>query len=137
MYDILQSYVPAFFLAGALTIFALCLLFLVPFLLPPEVKDEWCERRERREEFRVSVPSAKLSKQDDELKVCEKRKDLNAFLSNNEQVNRKFATSMECILEKYLSMPKLVTGEECILGKMFSSKENIWELLGTSRETDV
>ena len=133
MYDILQSYVPAFFMAGALTIFALCLLFLVPFLLPPEVNDEWCGRRE---EFRISVPSSKLSKQDDELKVCEERKDLNAFLSNNDQGNRKFTASMECILEKYLSMPKLLTWEECIY-KMFSSKENIWELLDTSRETDV
>lgn len=46
MYGITGSYVPAFFMAGGFTIVGVCLLFLVPILLPADTIQQWEKRQE-------------------------------------------------------------------------------------------
>lgn len=51
MYKFTGSYVPAFYMAGAFTIIGVCLLFLVPILLPVDTAEQWKKRQE------VKLPS--------------------------------------------------------------------------------
>ena len=149
MYDITQTYEPAFYMAGAFTTLAVCLLFLVPWLLPAEVKEEWRARSTGYRTRTRSTDSTVSSKISDDSPLASKSSNLgNEYgnksfkegklcLQQNKTASRKFADSMEYILDVYLSMPKLISREDCVFSEMFSSLENVWELLGTSRETYV
>ena len=167
MYPILQSYVPAFYMSGAFTTLGVCLLFLIPFLLPPEIAQEW---RMRRKGYRVHIPSStssqatksftldsgsfsseseardrKVSESDKGVKGYEK-KDITVSLVKDsvelDIVKEKPDTStVGCVLEKYFSMPKLVNQQDCLLG-YFSDysrdSEDVWiHSLDPNRETMV
>lgn len=167
MYPILQSYVPAFYMSGAFTTLGVCLLFLIPILLPPEIAQEW---RMRRKGYRVQIPSSTPSQatksltldsgsfssesEDRDSKVsesgkgvkCYEKKDITVSLVKDsvelEIVKEKADTStVGCVLEKYFSMPKLVNQQDCVLG-YFSDysrdSEGVWiHSLDPNRETMV
>ena len=167
MYPILQSYVPAFYMSGAFTTLGVCLLFLIPFLLPPEIAQEW---RMRRKGYRVRIPSSTSSQaiksltldsgsfssesEANDRKVSEsgkgvesyEKKDLTVWSVKDhvelEVVKEKPDTStVGCVLEKYLSMPKLVNEQDCLLGYFGDYSrysEDVWIYsLDPNRETMV
>ena len=167
MYPILQSYVPAFYMSGAFTTLGVCLLFLIPILLPPEIAQEW---RMRRKGDRVQIPSSTSSQatksltldsgsfssesEDRDRKVsesgkgvkCYEKKDISVSLVKDsvelEIVKEKpDSSTVGCVLEKYFSMPKLVNQQDCLLG-YFSDysrdSEDVWiHSLDPNRETMV
>lgn len=136
-------------MAGAFTTLAVCLLFVVPWLLPAEVKEEWRERLNGYRTRHASVNSTVSSEISDVSPLMskpsnpaneygdEQDKEEKRGFQENQPALRKFSDSMEHIVNVYLSMPKLISREDCLLSEMFSSLENVWELLGTSRETFV
>ena len=143
MYDLTQSYEPAFYMAGACTFLAVCLLFLIPFLLPPEVMEKWYERSKGFQSRMASTDSSYASKTttgtglDTESSkdhvYDETKKD---FVAHGD-LKKSFTKSMECILKEYFSMRQVVTWEDCVLLKVFVSGEDISEVLATSRETYI
>lgn len=154
MYELNQSYNPAFFMAGAFTTLGVCLLFLVPILLPPEVKEEWINRKNgylTRLETSTSGESSglrtksSLSVSDPELnqnktlavrKLNEINSDPELSVSGIQKSGS--AISLSYILEKYLSMPKLTSQQDAVLGNIYNSEENFWiPLYASLRETDV
>lgn len=158
MYEINQSYNPAFFMAGAFTTAGVCLLFLVPFLLPPEVQEEWAKRSTKyhtrldlsnsvlssdsgtkisfvpsevhsdSQDLQVKETVALKGETDPTREICQES-DLRTYLST---------FSLNNFLERYLSMPKLTTQQEAMLGNMFNSREHVWiPLCSPARETEV
>ena len=167
MYPILQSYVPAFYMSGAFTTLGVCLLFLIPFLLPPEIAQEW---RMRRKGYWVHIPSSTSSQatksrtldsgsfssesEARDRKVSEsgkgvesyQRKDFIVSLANDsvelDVVKEKPDTSaVACVLEKYFSMLKLLNQQDCRLGHFSDysrDSEDVWIYsLDPNRETMV
>ena len=167
MYPILRSYFPAFYMSGAFTTLGVCLLFLIPFLLPPEIAQEW---RMRRKGYRVRIPSSTSSQatkswtldsgsfssesEASDRNVSEsgkgvesyEKKDLTVSLVKDsvelDIVKEKPNTStVEYVLEKYFSMPKLVNQQDCLLGYFsdyLRDSEDVWiHSLDPNRETMV
>lgn len=156
MYAITKNYEPAFYMAGAFTTLGVCLLFLVPFLLPPEVVEEW---RMRTNGFRMRIQSSTSSEatkswtldsgsyySDSERESLEdyEKKDLTVSLVENVLesgiVKRQSdGSGLGFILEKYFSMPKLVNQKDCFLGDFSDySSSDVWiHLLDPNRETVV
>ena len=167
MYPILQSYVPAFYMSGAFTTLGVCLLFLIPFLLPPEIAQEW---RMRRKGYRVRIPSSTSSQatkswtldsgsfssesEASDRKVLESGKGVESYEKKDitvssvkdhvelDVVKEKPDTStVGYLLEKYFSMPKLVNQQDCLLGYFsdyFRDSEDVWiHSLDPNRETMV
>lgn len=141
-------------MAGAFTTLGVCLLFLVPVLLPPEVEEEW---RTRSNGFRMRIQSSAsseatkswtldsgsfYSESERELEDYEK-KDLTVSLVENvlecDIVKRQSnGSGLGFILEKYFSMPKLVNQKDCILGHYSDCSGDVWiHLLDPNRETIV
>ena len=167
MYPILQSYVPAFYMSGAFTTLGVCLLFFIPFLLSPEIAQEW---RMRRKGYRVRIPSSTSSQttkswtldsgsfssesEARERKVSEsgkwvesyEKKDLTVSLVKDSVelnvVKEKSDTStVGYVLEKYFSLPKRVNQQDCLLGHFSDysrDSEDVWiHSLDPNRETMV
>ena len=167
MYPILQSYVPAFYMSGAFTTLGVCLLFLIPFLLPPEIAQEW---RMRRKGYRVRIPSSTSSQatksrtldsgsfssesEASDRKVSEsgkgmesyERKDITVSLVKDDVVldvvkEKPDTSTVGYVLEKYFSMPKLVNQQDCLLEYFrdyFRDSEDVWiHSLDPNRETMV
>lgn len=156
MYAITKNYEPAFYMAGAFTTLGVCLLFLVPFLLPPEVVEEW---RMRTNGFRMRIQSSTSSEatkswtldsgsyySDSERESLQdyEKKDLTVSLVENvlesSIVKRQSdGSGLGFILEKYFSMPKLVNQKDCFLGDFSdNSSSDVWiHLLDPNRETVV
>ena len=159
MYLILQSYVPAFYMSGAFTTLGVCLLFLIPFLLPPEIAQEW---RMRRKGYRVQIPSSTPSQatksltldsgsfssesEDRDSKVSESGKGVKCYEKKDITVSLvKDSVELEIVKEKadtsYFSLPKLVNQQDCVLG-YFSDysrdSADVWiHSLDPNRETMV
>lgn len=154
MYAISKSYEPAFYMAGAFTTLGVCLLFLVPFLLPPEVEEEL---RSRAYGFRQRIQSSTsseatrswtldsgsfYSESERGLEDYEK-KDLTVPLVENvleSDICKRQSTDsgLGFILEKYFSMPKLENQKDCILGNYSDCANDVWiHLLDPNRETIV
>ena len=167
MYPILQSYVPAFYMSGAFTTLGVCLLFLIPFLLPPEIAQEW---RMRRKGYRVRIPSSTSSQatkswtldsgsfssesEASDRKVSESGKGVESYEKKDfivslvkdsvelDVLKEKSDTStVGYVLEKYFSMPKLVNQQDCLLGNFSDysrDSEDVWiHSLDPNRETMV
>ena len=146
MYDVSKTYEPAFYMAGACTILSVCLLFLVPFLLPPEVIAEWSERskvpstgsslvRKSTSGTQLSKESLKSEKEDGAHADDEKKNELKPLVDKS--LGKSLTDSLEYILDKCFSMPDVVTWEDCVLSNVFNFTEDILELLTTSRETYI
>ena len=167
MYPILQSYVPAFYMSGAFTTLGVCLLFFIPFLLPPEIAQEW---RMRKKGYRVEIPSSTSSQAtkswildsgsfsseseasggnvSESVKGVEgyEKKDLTvSSVKDHVELDvvkeKPDISTVGYVLEKYLSMPKLVNQQDCLLG-YFSDysrdSEDVWiHSLDPNRETMV
>jgi len=157
MYEFTKSYEPAFYMAGAFTTLGVCLLFLVPFLLPPEVREEW---RMRSNGFRMRIQSSTSSEatkswtldsgsfysesEKDSVQDYEK-KDLTVSLDENvfeSSIAKRQSndSGLGFILEKYFSMPRLVDQKDSLLGSFsdYSSSSDVWiHLLDPDRETIV
>ena len=157
MYAIVGSYVPAFFMAGAFTTIGVCLLFLVPILLPTEIREQWQIRR-MGQEIKLSsdtsettntktwsLSSGETSNKHSnatqaflETKVQEKDSIPHVLLINNDKRHN----SISLVLEKYFSMQHLITQRESLLCRVYS-KENLYDIYNPSmtqctvRETDV
>lgn len=148
MYEINKTYNPAFFMAGAFTTLGVCLLFLVPFLLPPEVEKEWISRSKG---CRVRLDSSSSGKSSGHrTKSYNSESDLETNESKDSQSNpmlplrecdkeaAESTISLSYILDKYLSMPKLTSQEDAVLGRIYNSNENFWiPFFASSKETDV
>jgi len=158
MYEFTKNYEPAFYMAGAFTTLGVCLLFLVPFLLPPEVREEW---RMHSNGFRMRIQSStsseatkswtldsgsfyseseKESVQDYEKKNLTVSLEENVFESGISKSQSK-DSRLGFILEKYFSMPKLVDQKDSLLGSFSdysSSSNDVWiHSLDPERETIV
>lgn len=157
MYPITENYEPAFYMAGAFTTLGVCLLFLVPFLLPPEVREEW---RMRTNGYRMRIQSSSsseatkswtldsgsfCSESERELEDYE-RKDLTvSMVENSLKLNivkrQSEGSGVGYILEKYFSMPKLVNHQDCLLANFsdYSSySDDVWiHSMDPNRETIV
>ena len=114
-------------MAGAFTTLAVCLLFLVPLLLPPEVQEEWRERSHGCGSILVNSESCRFVSEHDTQDSVEKRENMETY--GSESLTR--GSSAASILEQRLTTPNLVPSKHCVLGK------DIWVLLNTSRETQV
>ncbi|KAL9978474.1 hypothetical protein ACROYT_G015994 [Oculina patagonica] len=156
MYAITKNYEPAFYMAGAFTTVGVCLLFLIPFLLPPEVVEEW---RMRTNGFRMRIQSSTSSEatrswtldsgsyySDSERESLQDygKKDLTVSLVENVLESTIAKTQSDdsglgFILEKYFSMPKLVNQQDCCPGNFSDySSSDVWvHLLDPNRETIV
>ena len=140
MYESIHSYEPAFYMSGAFTFLAICLLFLVPFFIPPDVQQEWTEKTAKTEAVHLgNAPddhgrekrplASKFSSIEGHLRVSDD------FLEDHK---RTFASSIENIVDKYFSMPKLVAWEDCVSRKLLvNSMEHLWVVLDACRETSV
>lgn len=157
MYPVAQNYEPAFYMAGAFTTLGVCLLFLVPHLLPLKVHEEW---RMRSNGFRQRIQSTTsseatkswtldsgsfCSESERELEYCDK-KDLSISLINNSlETNlvkeQSSGSGIGYIMEKYFSMPKLVNQKDSLSGSFcdYSILSNdVWiHSLDPNRETNV
>ena len=152
MYGIVGSYVPAFFMAGAFTTLGVCLLFVVPILLPKEIQEQW-EMRSTRQEIKLSSDTSETTKTWSvssgetsnkhgtpvflDTKVQEKDSIPHVLLLNNDKRHN----SISLVLEKYFSMQHLITQRESLLCRVYS-KENLYDIYNPSthctvRETDV
>lgn len=143
-------------MAGAFTTLGVCLLFLVPFLLPPEVVEEWGMRTNG---FRMRIQSSTSSEatkswtldsgsyySDSERESLQdyEKKDLTVsyvenVLESSIAKTQSDDSGLGFILEKYFSMPKLVNQQDCCLGN-FSDypSSDVWiHLLDPNRETIV
>lgn len=167
MYPITQSYEPAFYMAGAFTTLGACLLFLVPFLLPLEVHEEWCTRTNGFRQRIQSTSSSEATKSwtldsgsffsdtssyeanaigsDRDLTDCQKKDFTISVIDNSlksDLVERQSNGSrMGYLVEKYFSMPKLVYQEDCILANSYDYSRlsnDVWvHSLDPNRETNV
>ena len=146
IYDVCQSYEPAFYMAGACTILSVCLLFLVPFLLPPEVRAEWSERsnipstdssllRKPTSGTQLAKESLKSEKEHGAYADDEKKNELKPLVGKS--VRKSFIDSLEYIPQKNFSLPNVVTWEDCVLSNVFNFTEDSLEHLTTSRETYI
>lgn len=158
MYEFTKNYEPAFYMAGAFTTLGVCLLFLVPFLLPPEVREEW---RMHSNGFRMRIQSStsseatkswtldsgsfyseseKESVQDYEKKNLTVSLEESVFESGISKSQSK-DSRLGFILEKYFSMSKLVDQKDSLLRSFSdysSSSNDVWiHLLDPERETIV
>lgn len=157
MYPVAQNYEPAFYMAGAFTTLGVCLLFLVPHLLPLKVHEEW---RMRSNGFRQRIQSTTsseatkswtldsgsfCSESERELEYCDK-KDLSISLINNSLETslvkeQSSGSGIGYIMEKYFSMPKLVNQKDSLSGPFcdYSILSNdVWiHSLDPNRETNV
>lgn len=157
MYAITKNYEPAFYMAGAFTTLGVCLLFLVPFLLPPEVVEEWCMRTNG---FRMRVQSSTSSEatkswtldsgsyysdsERESLQDYEKKHSTVTYVEDvfESSVSKRQSgdSGLGFILEKYFSMPKFVNQKDCLLGNFNSdySSNDVWiHSLDPNRETIV
>ena len=155
MYTVAQNYEPAFYMAGAFTTLGVCLLFLVPFLLPLKVHEEW---RMRSNGFRQRIQSTTSSEATkswtlDSGSFCseserelEYKKDFSSSLIDNSlETNlvkeQSSGSGIGYIMEKYFSMPKLVNQQDSLSGpfcdySILSSE--VWiHSLDPNRETNV
>jgi len=157
MYPITKNYEPAFYMAGAFTTLGVCLLFLIPFLLPLEVREEW---RMRKNGFRMRIQSSSsseatkswtldsgsfCSESERELEEYEKKDFTVSLVENSLELNiakrQSEGSGVGYILEKYFSMPKLVNQQDCLLANFrdYSSySDDVWiHSLDPNRETIV
>lgn len=157
MYPITESYDPAFYMAGAFTTLGVCLLFLVPFLLPLEIREEW---RMRSNGFRLRVQSSSssegtkswtldsgsfCSESERELEDYDKKHFSVSLVENSLELNivkrQSEGSGVGYILEKYFSMPKLLNQHDCLLANFNdydSFSDDVWiHSLDPNRETIV
>lgn len=157
MYPITQNYEPAFYMSGAFTTLGVCLLFLIPFLLPLEVQEEW---RVRTKGFRMRIQSSSsseatkswtldsgsiCSESERELEYYDKKDFTVSIVEGSLELDtakrHSKGSGVGYILEKYFSMPKLVNQQECLLANFndYSSfSDDIWiHSLDPNRETIV
>ena len=138
MYEYTSSYEPAFYMAGAFTTIAVCLLFTIPWLLPAEIKEEWRARISGYVTNVTSDLSDASPSQSPALANDLEDQQLTAEDSPQEKKNalKKFSESVEHILDIYSSMPKLNSQEDNVPSKAFASGEK-WGLVELRKETIV
>ena len=146
-------------MAGAFTTTGVCLLFLVPFLLPAEVEEEWI-RRSNGIHTRLDSSASGISSEpgtkssyagsDTESNVKELDVKESIDLQNDpapsitkcqqSDIQRLEGStiSLNYILERYLSMPKLTSQQDAVLGNIYNSRDHVWIPFHLPvRETDV
>jgi len=150
MYGLTGTYIPAFFMAGGFTTIGVCLLFLVPILLPAEIAQQW-NKRSMRQEIKLPSDVSETTKtwslssgESNDKCVSPVSAPLSAFqdkdtvphilIINDENKHN----SISLILEKYFSMQHLVSQRDSLLCRVYS-KENVYDILPSNevRETDV
>ena len=140
MYESIHSYEPAFYMSGALTFLAICLLFLVQFFIPPDVQQEWTEKTAKKEA--VHLENAPDDHGREKRPLASKCSSIEGHLQVSDELledyRGTFASSIENIVEKYCSMPKLVAWEDCVSRKLLvNSMEHQRAVLDACRETSV
>jgi len=102
IYDAFNSYHAAFYLAGGLTTFAACLLFLVPGLLPIRITEHFPDKENVDKRLIPSVSSWSKTSCD----VNSNKLNPANFILDKRYDLMKRKTSVSVFLDKYFSMPK-------------------------------